>query len=247
MALPVVFVHGSGRAGADNWPVRQIKKWKRVSRYPYRPGWGPNDAPVPTDMAAEQALIVDEIEAASASAGVAPAKAHLVAHSSGAVAASLVAASRPDLVASLTLIEPALYALARGNEAIEAHVSALEPVYARANELDAGAFIVEFFTALGQEGAKPPTTPETQLAAERWRLMAPMWEFEVPEQTFASTPTLVVTGGWNAEYEAIAERLVELGAERAQIKNGGHRPQDHLLTMGIVHGFIGASEAAAES
>jgi hypothetical protein len=39
-------------------------------------------------------------------------------------------------------------------------------------------------------------------------------------------PTLVVTGGWNAEYEAIAQALAAAGAEHRVLEGAGHRPQD---------------------
>jgi hypothetical protein len=50
-------------------------------------------------------------------------------------------------------------------------------------------------------------------------------------------PTLVVTGGWNDEYEAIASRIV--GARHVTLAGHGHRPQDHPDAAGVVRSFLG--------
>lgn len=39
-------------------------------------------------------------------------------------------------------------------------------------------------------------------------------------------PTTVVTGGWNAEYEAIAAALVRAGARDELLEGSGRRTQD---------------------
>jgi hypothetical protein len=51
-------------------------------------------------------------------------------------------------------------------------------------------------------------------------------------------PTLVVTGGWNAEYELIAARLVEaVGAEHHVRPGTAHRPQDDPGFLPLVELF----------
>lgn len=40
------------------------------------------------------------------------------------------------------------------------------------------------------------------------------------------SPTLVVTGGWNDEYETIARVLTEFGAGHHVLTGAEHRPQD---------------------
>lgn len=38
--------------------------------------------------------------------------------------------------------------------------------------------------------------------------------------------TTVVTGAWNAEYDAIADALVDVGAARVVLRGADHRPHD---------------------
>lgn len=38
---------------------------------------------------------------------------------------------------------------------------------------------------------------------------------------------LAVTGGWNEEYELIARRLVDVGADHIVLSGYAHRPRDH--------------------
>src|SRR5665647_3570818 len=49
----------------------------------------------------------------------------------------------------------------------------------------------------------------------------------VAHSSGAVAPTLVVTGGWNALYDEVAETLVEAGARRVVLAGYEHRPQDH--------------------
>ena len=51
------------------------------------------------------------------------------------------------------------------------------------------------------------------LVAERFAALPVPWKHAVTVATFAQTPTLVVTGGWNDEYEQIAARVSAAGAE----------------------------------
>jgi hypothetical protein len=48
---------------------------------------------------------------------------------------------------------------------------------------------------------------------------------------------LVVTGGWNDEYEAIASWIV--GARHVTLAGHGHRPQDHPDAVRVVRAFLG--------
>jgi hypothetical protein len=43
----------------------------------------------------------------------------------------------------------------------------------------------------------------------------------------ARVPTLVLTGGWNALYDEVADALEAAGAHRAVLGGHAHRPQDH--------------------
>lgn len=56
--------------------------------------------------------------------------------------------------------------------------------------------------------------------------MRPPWGFGIAAADIALTRTIVVTGGWNDEYEAIAAALVAAGAEHHVLTGARHRPQD---------------------
>lgn len=54
----------------------------------------------------------------------------------------------------------------------------------------------------------------------------------------ASIPTLVVTGGWNDEYETIAGVLVAHGASHHLLRGHQHRPQDAPGFLDVVTPFV---------
>lgn len=153
---------------------------------------------------------------------------HVVAHSSGAVAATLAAATSFGLVRSLVLFEPACFALARGGQEVERHVRELSPVFEDASEpaVSDGEFAARFLTALGVE---PPFQPEPALAAlgQRVRAVPPPWDYAYDASFITAVPTLVITGGWNALYDEVAAALVEAGARHLVLAGYEHRPQDH--------------------
>lgn len=215
-----MLLHSSRRSVAE--------AWGGVARLPcataaMMPGYV-DDAPVDFDQTAWEQVLH-----AACGAGAA-----LVAHSYGGPAAMSAAASRPDLVRALILFEPAAYALARGDEAVEAHIARLDPVFDTAARDDAATFWRRFMTAM--TGSPPPElTPEQRIDAERQRRLPPPWTLRTPA-TLGSTPVLVITGGWNDEYEAIAARIP--GAEHVVLPGHAHRPQDHPDAAGLVAEFL---------
>ena len=92
--------------------------------------------------------------------------AHVIGHSFGATVALRLAVERPDLVSRLTLIEPVMFAAARGTPAYSAHQIAMEPFIAAwsAGDLDATA---EAFIAMWGDG-----TPWADLSPRRRAMLA---------------------------------------------------------------------------
>lgn len=218
-----VFVHGSGRAAAEAWPLQA--QWPNAT-FLTRPGFAEGDAPQPTDVDAESRLVNEACGGGS----------HVIAHSYGAIAA-LAAAGRTDTaVRALVLCEPAAFSLGRGRPAIEAHVAAVDPVM-RAG-LPPADLSVALLTALGVMDPKPPSTAEALLAAERTALQVPPWDVVLDPSVIGRIPTLVVTGNWNAEYEELADVLVELGARHEHLEGHGHRPQDAGGFRELVEEFL---------
>lgn len=210
-----VFVPGSGRSGASAWPGQvadvALRRW--TCRF--------------LDLAAlaEPDAQRDAVVAAAGDAG------HVVAHSLGAVPAMRSVAGGAGVVRSLVLLEPAAFSAARGGEHVEAHVAAMSPVFADAENLRVrdGQFAVRFLTALGAPGAAiaDPGDPLLRSMGRRLRRTPPPWDVPLDVATVERVPTLVVTGGWSPLYEEVASALVGSGARHRVLAGYGHRVQDH--------------------
>jgi pimeloyl-ACP methyl ester carboxylesterase len=192
-----------------------------------RPGFGPRESAVRTDFDVESRLVL-------AACGDA---AHVVAASYGAVSALGAAALDPRRVRSLVLVEPAAFSLGRGLPAVEAHIAAVAPVMARYAGMGAADFHVAFLGALGVTEVVPPDTESGLRRAERMRLQRPPWDAVLDPSVISRIPTLVVTGAWNAEYEELAARFVELGAEHAQLLGFGHSTHESPDFPALVEAF----------
>ena len=210
---PFVFVHGAGRAGRTAWPEQQAAFPEAV--YVTLSGFGDDEPAVP-DIRGWAAQILEECGAG----------AHLVAHSYGALTA-VEAATESGSVKSMILLEPALHSLARGAEHVEDHIARMSPVFAAAPGLTAVEYRTAWLTAIGAPAPATPTTAAELRSAERLRLLPAPWDIPSQATVFAEIPTLVVTGGWNEEYEEIASALVRFGATHRELTGFGHRVQDH--------------------
>lgn len=208
--MDIVFVPGSGRDGAAAWPAQSSAQL------------GVGVRPVFLTSGDVGAPATAVLKALGEEGG------HVVAHSSGAVAATLAASSHPGLVRSLVLFEPACFALARGGVEVERHVTEMSPVFEDADKSSVSdqEFAARFLTALG---AEPPFPPEPALSAmgRRLRAVPPPWSYAYDASFISVVPTLVITGGWNALYDEVAVELQEAGATHVVLPGFGHRPQDH--------------------
>ena len=148
----------------------------------------------------------------------------VVAHSLGAVPVALAVGRLP--ITHLVLVEPALYDIARGDDAVEAHVRPMTGARALAGAGDLYGYWAIVAPMMFGRDADRETWDEDRLVAERFAALDPPWGHKIDASVFEELPTLVVTGGWNDEYEAIASRLVEVGAEHVRLPGARHRPQD---------------------
>jgi pimeloyl-ACP methyl ester carboxylesterase len=196
----LVFIHGSGRTGAANWP-NQLEPFADSS-FLTMPGYG-EERPTATRMEEW----VDRVAAPDGELDI-------VAHSYGGLAAIYAAAREPERVRSLTLFEPAAYSYARGRPGVEATIERMAPIVEQAPLLGAAEYQISFMTALTGSRPERPSGPVQILAAERNRLLIPPWSFDLPT-------------GWNGEYEEIGEAMAEAGSRHAQLVGFGHRVQDH--------------------
>jgi pimeloyl-ACP methyl ester carboxylesterase len=207
--MTTVVMHGAGRAGASAWPAQAAagrSDWVFLDRAPDGDG-----------RRADAGRILDALGHGG----------DLVAASYGGLAAMLAAERDPGLVLSLVLCEPACLSVARGRPAVEAHVAALGPVFALADDhsVSAAEFSRRFAAGMGTQ---PPDLPPDvlEVTVARLRSIVPPWEVIVDELVPSRVPTLVLTGGSEPMYDEVAMSLVLLGARHVSLDGAGHRPQD---------------------
>ncbi|MET3718541.1 MULTISPECIES: alpha/beta hydrolase [unclassified Arthrobacter] len=227
----VVFVHGGGPFGAAAWPRQHGMALAYDALFLRRHGYDPLAEPVESSFTEDTAIILRSL----ADDGRGAAGGHVVAHAQGAIAAMMAAVQRPDLVFSLTLVEPACLSLTAELPATSAHVALMQPLFEVRYELGDEEFQREFVRRMFAADLQEPSTPEEKRSARRLRLQAPSWE--APLHIVPGVPTMVLTGGWEPLYEEIAVYLRETGALH-RIAAGGHRPQDSVEGDRAIRSFI---------
>ena len=214
------YVHGAGRSGAQAWP----------------------------EQAAETAVFADHGSAGSAAEKAAavgqqaPATPYaVVAHSLGAVITVLAMRGHNLSPSHLVLVEPALYDIARGNPAIEAHIEPMTRARDRAKKGDLfGYWQIVKPMLFGKTATGDAWDKDQEIAARFASLEAP-WGHQIDPAFARSVPTLVLTGGWNDEYEAIATVLAQAGASTVVLAGKDQRVQDHPDFHATVEAFLASN------
>ncbi|TLM72441.1 alpha/beta fold hydrolase [Pseudarthrobacter sp. NamB4] len=227
----VVFVHGAGSFGAAAWPRQHGMALSYDALFLRRHGYDPTAEPVESSFGEDARILLRSL----ADDGRGVAGGHVVAHSQGAIAAMMAAVERPDLVYSLTLVEPACLSLTAELPATSAHIGLMQPLFAVRHQLNDEDFQREFVRRVYATDLQQPVTAEEKRSARRLRLQAPFWE--APLHIVPGVPTLVLTGGWEPLYEEIAGYLRETGALH-RTATGGHRPHDSVEGDRIIRSFI---------
>ena len=227
----VVFVHGAGSFGAAAWPRQHGMALSYDALFLRRHGYDPVAEPVESSFAEDTAIVLRSL----ADDGRGAAGGHIVAHAQGAIAAMMAAVERPDLVYSLTLVEPACLSLTAELPATAAHIRLMQPLFDVRRQLSDEDFQREFVRRVYATDLQQPATAEEKRSARRLRLQAPSWE--APLHIVPGVPTLVLTGGWEPLYEEIARYLRETGALH-RTAAGGHRPHDSPEGDRIIRSFI---------
>ena len=219
----VVMVHGSAQGsqvGGDGHFSRQQDLagmgWQVV--VPDRSGHGRSPAPGrPDDAEADGEWVAEQLGEGT----------HLVGHSFGGCVALAAAAKQPGAVRSLTLIEPAMMPLTMDNLDVRAfagkimesanaptpadRIKAFTKVAGIPDEIRGGKSEDEL-NRMGVKALKLPTSPtlrEQRGAARN-----------------AGIPLLVVEGGWNPAFGAVADRVAEAGGgKHVVVKSENHFPQ----------------------
>ena len=162
----------------------------------------------------------------------------VVAHSFGAIPVLLAMECGALHVDRLVLLEPALYDLARGDEAVEHHIATMTRARDRARKND----LMSYWEIVRPLMFGGPFDPRLWAAEEplarRFSVHEVPWGHGVTAEAIKPVPTLVLTGGWNAEYEAIAAVLTRHGARHRQLEGCKHRVQDHPGFDSVVSEFM---------
>ncbi|HET7129993.1 MAG TPA: alpha/beta hydrolase [Gaiellaceae bacterium] len=207
----LVLLHGSVTNAALSWGAQAPLADRFELVLPNRPGFPPNPPVDRVDFDSDAAWLE----------GVARAGDHLVGHSYGGVVA-LLAAPRLAL-ASLTVIEPPAFGVARGEPAVERwlEVAALLPRDSVRAHLEA------FLPHVGAPFPLPdPLPPDLQQGAEAFYSERRPDEAVIPLEPLPY-PVLVVTGDHEPAFEAVADVLcARLGAERLVLRGAGHVVQN---------------------
>lgn len=213
-----LFIHGARRRGQDAWPGFSDDDGEFLS---FRDG---------STIAEQVSAIRRRCEMRRLT---------LFAHSIGAVPAALAVAEGVD-AAGLVLVEPALYDIARGDAAIEQHIAAVTEARAQAALGDLRAFWAILRPLMFGGSFDHARWENEEPTATRWAETNVPWGHGVRPEMLTGVPTLIITGGWNPEYEAIAQVLAAQGAEHAVLSGAGHRPQDAPGFADLIAGFDSA-------
>ena len=227
----VVFVHGAGSFGAAAWPRQHGVALSYDALFLRRHGFDPLAEPTESSFEEDTRILLSSL----GDDGRGIAGGHVVAHAQGAIAAMMAAVERPDLVYSLTLVEPACLSLTAELPATAAHIGLMQPLFNVRHQLSDEDFQREFVRRVYATDLQQPVTDEEKRSARRLRLQAPSWE--APLHIVPGVPTLVLTGGWEPLYEEIASYLRETGALH-RTAAGGHRPHDSVEGDRIIRAFV---------
>ena len=152
---------------------------------------------------------------------------HLVGHSYGGVISLLVAARRPELIRSLTVVEPPAFGVARGEPAVEDFVQGIEEHWTNGPR-DPDDFLRGFLALVGSSTPPGNFTPDLLQGARTLMVERNPAEAVIPLEELAAAPfpKLAVSGGHSRAFEAVCDVLAErLGAERAVLPGMGHSVQ----------------------
>jgi pimeloyl-ACP methyl ester carboxylesterase len=152
---------------------------------------------------------------------------HLVGHSYGGVISLFAAGRRPELVRSLTVIEPPAFGVARGDAAADAFAERALRLW-EDGPREPEAFLRGFLEAVGTTVPPGTLSPALLQGARTLLVERYPWEADVPlgELAGAAFPKLVVSGAHSAAFDAVCDVLErELPAQRAVLPGAGHSVQ----------------------
>jgi pimeloyl-ACP methyl ester carboxylesterase len=234
----IVLVHGSVMGGRGTWAAQRPLAERFELLVLDRPGFPPNPAVERIDFETDAALV----------AGLLGPGDHLVGHSYGGIVSLLAAASRPDVLRSLTVIEPPCTSVAAGVPEVDAFARAGMELYATARDGDPDEYLRRFLAAVGSAFDPPSPLPaELEQGARNLAIERGPWEADIPLASLAATPfpKLVVSGAHLEAYDVICDVLErELDAARVVLPGYGHVAQRHPDFNDVLADFV---ERASDS
>jgi len=227
-----VLVHGSVMGGRGTWAAQRPLAERFELVVLDRPGFPPNPPVVRVDFESDAALVAGLLEPGD----------HLVGHSYGGIVSLLAAASRPDALRSLTVIEPPSTRVAAGVPVVDAFAREGMELYASARTVEPDGYLRRFLAAVGSEYDPPsPLPPELERGARTLAVERGPWEADIPLAALAKTsfPKLVVSGAHLEAYDVICDVLErELRAERVVLPGYGHAVQRHPEFNHVLADFV---------
>jgi pimeloyl-ACP methyl ester carboxylesterase len=234
----LVLVHGSVVGAAATWRAQRPLAGRFDLLPVERSGFPPGPDVDRVDFEQDAELV----------AGLLRSGDHLVGHSYGGVISLLAAASRPDLLRSLTVIEPPATRAALGDRAADAFGEAGRRFWTEGPTGDPEAFLRGFLRTVGSTLDPPsPLPPELAQGARTLIVERGPWEAEIPLDELAATafPKLVVSGGHHPAFDAICDALERrLPAERVVLPGYGHTAQRHPAFNAVLADFVERATAA---
>jgi pimeloyl-ACP methyl ester carboxylesterase len=252
---PVILLHGSGAPAPVSaiWSRQRPLAERYRLIIPTRRGYGNRPVTMQTDIEGDVADLLSLLgEGAGARAtpvknggtangsesaatvvpasrfpqAPAPEGAHLVGFSYGGIVALTASARCPDLVRSLTVIEPPALGIARGHPAADHSIELLSRFEPPPPGLTPEQFWKSFRAMMGMPVSEQVTlTPIERKAVEAHMAEAPPFTLSLPLDELAATsfPKLVVSGDWNAAMDAVSDIITEqVNAERFVLKGWYH-------------------------
>src|SRR5262245_49252623 len=217
----IVLVHGSVMGGRGTWAAQRPLAERFELLVLDRPGFPPNPPVERIDFETDAAFVAGLLERGD----------HLVGHSYGGIVSLLAAASRPDLLRSLTVIEPPCTRVATGIPEVDAFARAGMELYAAARDGNPDEYLRRFLAAVGSAFDPPsPLPPELEQGARTLAVERGPWEADIPLASLAGSPfpKLIVSGAHHPAYDVICDVIErELRGERVVLPGYGHVAQRH--------------------
>jgi pimeloyl-ACP methyl ester carboxylesterase len=212
----VLLVHGSVVNGDTTWAAQRPLAELFELVVPNRRGFPPGPDVDHVDFEDEAVWLDRYLEPGT----------HLVGHSYGGVISLLAAARHPELLSSLTVIEPPCLGVARGNPIVDAYEARSALMWQGTQ--DPAAFLRAFLEGVGASVPPGELSPGLLQGARTLMVERHPWEAEIPLQALAETPfpKLVVSGAHSEPFDLVCDVLEErLDADRAVLPGAGHSVQ----------------------